>query len=210
MYGAFDRAVHVLPAAALAGRQWRRVVVGTDWGWEHPGVMLVVAQDGYGDLFVTREEIHQRLVVAPVEQPGVIVAPGLPGSWCDIARGLVTRHRAEAFACDPSAPGSITTLGKALRARGTRVFGGDNDVTEGLQRVAAALERAAARGTPDKRGLPGLWVSSDCAGVINEFESYARRRARDGSILEEVEKRGDDAMDALRYAVMHLTGRDRA
>lgn len=205
VYAAFDRAVHVLPAASLAGRQWRAVTVGTDWGWEHPGVMVVVAQDAFGDLFLLREEVHQRLVVAPVEQPGVAVVP--PGSWVDVAKRLVASHRVESMACDPSAPGSIRTLGMALRSRGTRVFGGDNDVTEGLQRVTAALERAAARGTPDKRGLPGLWVSDACHSSINEFESYARKRARDGSVLEEVEKRGDDVMDALRYAVMHLTGR---
>lgn len=201
VYGAFDRDVHVLPAASLVGRQWRRVVVGTDWGFEHPGVMLVIAEDGLGDLFVLHEEVHKHKVVT-----------NDPDGWGTIGKGLVTAWKAREFACDPSSPSNIRVVGRGVARAGGRAFGGDNDVGNGLRRVLARLERAAARKRPENRtktmGLGGLWVSSACVHTIGEFESYARKRDRDGAFLEAPEEKNDDAMDALRYGVMELTRRE--
>lgn len=44
VYEMFSRDTHVVPAASLAGRQWRRVVAGVDWGWAHPGATVVCGQ----------------------------------------------------------------------------------------------------------------------------------------------------------------------
>lgn len=193
VYGAFNRDIHVVPAARLADRRWRRVIAGTDWGWTHPGVMLPVAQDGAGNLFILSEEVHRERVVADVK-----------GGWIPIARELHRRHRLEAFACDPSMPGNISVLHTGVK--GPRCYGADNDLVEGLRRVTAALERAVERGGDiDASGPPALYISDACAHTIEEFESYSRRKAKDGSILEEPQEINDDAMDALRYAVMALT-----
>ena len=40
--------------------------------------------------------------------------------------------------------------------------------------------------------------------MLFRSESYARKRLRDGTFDEAPEKRGDDAMDGLRYGVMAL------
>ena len=201
VYGAFDRGVHVIHAALLEGRQWRRVVVGTDWGFEHPGVMLVVAIDGSGDIFVLHEEVHQHKVVSNDSD-----------GWGTIARDLASTWKARDFACDPSSPSNVRVVGRGVARVGGRAFGADNDVGNGLRRVLARLERAASRKRPETRtrehGLGGLWVSSACVHTIGEFESYARKRDRDGAFLEVPEEKNDDAMDALRYAVMELTKRE--
>lgn len=190
VYEMWSRSAHVVPAASLAGRRWRRVVVGTDWGWSHPGAMVTVASDGYGDLYVVAEEVHRQRLVADV-----------PGGWCQIGAALEAAHGPEAFACDPSMPGNIAALHRTVRAR---CYGADNDVGEGIRRVGAHLERALAR----KPGTPGpaaLWVSDACPQLIGELEGYAHRRHRDGSFSDDPEETGDDAADALRYAVMALT-----
>lgn len=124
--------------------------------------------------------------------------------WGPIWERVTDAHRVQEFACDPSGPGNLTVLSRVVRRLGARAYGAQNDVGEGLRRVTALLERAASRGSGPARD-PALYVSDACVHTIGEFESYARRKARDGSILEAPAEVGDDAMDALRYAVMALT-----
>ena len=194
VYEAFTRDVHVVDAASLIGRQWRRVVVGVDWGWSHPGVCLVLAMDGAGDIFVLAEEVHQRKVIADT-----------PDGWGPIWKRLAEAWRPQEWTCDPSQPSSTAVLHRVGAAPyGGRATPADNRVEEGIRRVTARLERATARGAGLRRA-PGIFVSSACVHTIGEFESYARRKARDGSILEAPAEVGDDAMDALRYGVMALT-----
>jgi len=195
VYEAFSREHHVVPAASLRGRQWRRIVAGVDWGWAHPGVCIVAAQDGHGDIYVLHEEVHQRRVVA--EDTG----------WGPTWREVIRTWRVQELACDPSGPGNITVCGAVAASLGARAYGADNRVDEGIRRVTTRLERATARrGGPARE--PALYVSDACLHTIGEFESYSRKRARDGSLLEAPAEVGDDAMDALRYAVMALTRYD--
>lgn len=203
IYAAFSRDVHVVPAASLRDRQWRRTVVGTDWGYAHPGVMLPASQDGYGDVYVVAEEVHR-------EKSVTTDASG----WVPIALRLDRDHRADGFACDPSLPGNLSAIKKGgVRAR---VYGANNDMAEGLRVVTAMLEEAVRRDAQKRAGepvtykRPALYISDACSHTIGEAESYARKKLRDGSVSEEPTDVGDDAMDALRYAAMALAGRAAA
>lgn len=200
VYESWSRDVHVVPAASLAGRTWRQTFVTVDWGWSNPGAMLTLSEDGLGDLYVTAEEYHRGKVVADT-----------PDGWVPIGVRLVREHKARAFYCDPSAPGHMQTLAIGLRKAGVQrqVLPADNDHGEGIRRVTARLEWAveraadAARGRQTQRpGRCALYVSDACHHTIAEFEGYARKRERDGSVSEAVEKRNDHAMDALRYGAM--------
>lgn len=195
VYESFSRDVHVLPASSLAGRSWRHVVVGTDWGWTHPGTMIVCAQDGLGDIYVLAEAVHERKVVADTDD-----------GWVTVAEKLCRAHAPQGFHCDPSQPGHLETLARGLRRRRVRasVYDADNDVGNGLREIAARLESAVERTRRRDSRRPALYVSDACTHVIAEFESYARKRLRDGTFDEAPEKRGDDAMDGLRYGVMAL------
>lgn len=193
VYEAFSRDVHVLPHASLVGRVWRSVICPVDWGWSNPGAMLVLCEDGHGDLYVTHEEYHRGKTVTDT-----------PDGWVPIGVRLVKEHRVKSFHCDPSSPGHMETLARGLRvAKVSRlVLPADNDTGEGIRRVSARLEWAAAREDPLVIGRPALYVSDRCHNTIAEFEGYARRRERDGAISEAPEKRNDHAMDALRYGAM--------
>lgn len=194
VYEAFSRDVHVVTAASLAGRRWADVVAGVDWGWTHPGVFLVVASDGR-DLYVLHEEVHSGKVVADT-----------PDGWLPLMRSTCERFGVRRVFCDPSQPGAMETAARALRGV-ARVYEAQNDVGEGIRRVTALLEWTTERATTGAVtiGRGALHVSDACSRVIGEFESYSRRKARDGSFTEDVDKIGDDAMDALRYAVMEMT-----
>lgn len=198
VFDAFSRDIHVVPAASLEGRKWADVIGAVDWGWTHPGVLLVVARDGRDDVYVIHEEVHRGKVVADT-----------PDGWVPVLRAACRKHRARRVYCDPSQPGHIETVGRSLRdglGRIATVYAAENEVGEGIRRVTALLEWAVDRAKVGvvTLGRSALYVSDACTNTIGEFESYSRRRARDGSFSEDPEKINDDAMDALRYAVMEF------
>lgn len=219
IFAMFSRDVHVVSAASLAGRVWRRVHAGVDWGWAHPGVMLVAGEDALGNLYVLAEEVHQERTITDT-----------PDGWVTIGKRLATKWKVDRWFCDPSQPQAIETLQKGLRkVRATIVYPADNDVAEGIRRVSALFEWAIERANQTKpiiaprdyratmgHGLhaaalvgggqrPGLYIVDTCAETIGCLESYARKKARDGSITEDPVKVGDDPADALRYLVMGAT-----
>ena len=196
IYEAFDRDVHVVPAASLKGRAWRAVIAGVDWGWAKLGVMLVIGVDGRGDLYVLHEEAHAKKNVDDT-----------PNGWLRIMHRVCVAWRVQNVYCDPSRPGDIEAAGSKL-AGVSLVYPADNEVAEGIRRLSARIEwtaeRARVKGTTGAAlvGRGGFFVSDACPVTIGEFEGYVRKRERDGSFSEQPEKRNDHAMDALRYAEM--------
>jgi hypothetical protein len=57
----------------------------------------------------------------------------------------------------------------------------------------------------DPTALPRLFVCKKCTNVIRAFEGYAFKKGRkaDSSVTESVNHKFKDAMDTIRYAVMH-------
>lgn len=177
----FDRAKHVVKASTLTGRKWRKVLCGVDWGWTHPGVMLVCGVDGLGNVFVLHEEVHkERLVDESVN------------GWVTIAKQLVKAWGVAEFWCDPSSPGNMRMVAKS----NVRTYPADNDVGEGIRRVGARLECVGATSK-----MPALYVSDACVETIKCIEGYGRKRVR-GELVEAPQEIDDDPADALRYAVM--------
>jgi len=102
-------------------------------------------------------------------------------------REAVNGTDAETVVIDPSAAGYILELQRL----GYHVTRGDHAITEGIGRVTTAL-------------ADGLTVSPTCTNLVSEFEAY---RYPDGTRSESDKpiKDHDHALDALRYAVMHLS-----
>jgi phage terminase large subunit len=186
VYEEFQRRTHVVPADQIP-RQFRRIVIGTDWGFTNNGVMLVVGQTATGQRYVIHEEVH----------PGKLVDDA---GWLGIAVALRERFRhmghVECFAADPSEPGNIAALRAKLNGAPV-VRNADNRVREGIRRVSIAL-------LPKKpHGRPGLLVSDACPHTIREIEAYVYQEIR-GVPSEEPVGVNDHCMDALRYAEMAL------
>lgn len=188
----FSRDKHVVKASRIAqlARTWRRVKVGVDWGWTHPGAMIVLAQDGYGNAYAIAEEVHSGKLVADT-----------PEGWIPIARTLCRDHLATEFHCDPSAPGNMTALSQGLRGL-ARVYPADNDVGEGIRRVGARFEAVDAAG--EQPVTRALYVSDACPILIDKIEGYGRKRTAQGALTEAPQEIDDDPCDGLRYGVMGL------
>jgi phage terminase large subunit len=92
----------------------------------------------------------------------------------------------EAFYADPSEPQNILTLQRA----GLVVIPATNDVLPGISAVTDALRS-------------GLTIAPTCSGLLGELPAYTWLSDRNGQ-QERPVKVGDDACDALRYAVMAL------
>ena len=94
----------------------------------------------------------------------------------------------EAFYADPSEPEYIATC----RRRGLRIVPATNAVGPGINAVAAAIWQ-------------GLTIDPACTGLLTELPNYRWAPERStGGFRERPIEEGDDACDALRYAVMAL------
>lgn len=187
VYDLFDENFHV--REPFANQVWSEVLVGVDWGYAHAGAMIVIGVIGNG-------EDAQAHVIEEVYTPGKVL-----DWWTDAARDIQRRYQRARFFCDPSQPASVETLSGAL---GKWVEAGDNKHDQGIARVATMLMRTGE----EPKWWARLYVSAKCPNVIREFKTYRRRKdpKRDDRYLDDVEKRDDDAMDAIRYALLSRFG----
>lgn len=177
-----------------------RCVVGVDWGYRSPGVMLVFRVDGDGRMFLVRE----------IYRTGKLI-----GWWVDQARKIRDEFRPEMFACDPAEPSNIQELQNA----GLPVVGAFNDIERGIQAVKERL-------IPAGDGRPRLVIAKDCnrerdeslvsarmaTSVVDEFTLYVYPKGQDGKPLRELPVDADNhGLDSLRYAVAYVDrlGTDR-
>jgi hypothetical protein len=203
VYPAFDRATHVLPHAEIERRfkangRWsfRRTVGGVDFGWSHPGALVVLGQTGTGDVYALAEEHHSGVLVA--ERNG----DGRPG-WLAIFKRAAAEYGLDRFAADPSEPGNITSMRLALGNR-PLVENADNGVAEGIRRLGVLLALRPDPRDPAARPRPRFYVSDRCPRLVEELETYSYRTVG-GATSETPQEVADDCADAARYAICALT-----
>lgn len=181
----FEESFHVREPAA--GLRFREEFVCVDHGYNDPGVMLRVGVLGHGDdaiAWIVGEQYER-------EKPN--------GWWNDRAREHVSQGR-NVFFCDPSRPDRIADLCNL----GAQAIGADNGIAAGIARVANMLFVSTDdEGTRRAR----LFVSPTCVNTIREFGLYRRKKAADGSFLEDVEDKNNHCLDALRYGLVMRFGR---
>lgn len=174
----------------------KRVVVGVDWGFTNPGVLLVGALDGDDRLYLIYE----------IYRTGELI-----GWWVKQALEIYRIYRPEVFVCDPSEPGHI----EALRASGLPARAAVNDVRVGVQCVAARLQ-------VKQDGLPRLCISRALnpdidlslerakkpTGLLQEIGLYVWPKTSQGHALKEIPVAVDNhSLDALRYMCYYLDGK---
>lgn len=158
-----------------------RVAAGVDWGYRAPGCIVVLAEDGAGNVWLVDEVYERNKVVS-----------GDPGNdWIAEAKALQKRWGVQAFFCDPEDPNAIQNFLMA----GLPVFQADNRRMPGVKAVQALLATTRLR-----------LLEHAAPNVVTEFGQYHWRSDRDGNPVEDADpaKEFDHAMDALRYAVMGL------
>ena len=174
VYDEFRREIHVWQGDLP---QFARIVMGMDWGYTNPAVVLVVGIDGDGRMFVV-DEYYRRGVALDGH---VAAAVAMRDRWgCN-----------EAY-CDPSEPEHIDKM----REAGIAAWPAENAVIAGIQQVKSRLAIAGD-------GMARLYITESCPYTLSELESYAWA-IRKGERVDQPEKSNDHAMDTMRYVVASI------
>jgi hypothetical protein len=183
----FDEDFHIRPPPKDV--VWTEMLIGCDHGYEHPGSLLLIGVLGSGSDAVcwVLDEVYEQ--------------HRLESWWVEQGRKWFGAYPNHKFYADPSQPARI----RAFKNAGARVRDTDNSMEDGISSVA---DRLAIRETEDGQRFAKLYVSPKCPNTIREFGLYRRKRdpRNPEGFMEDVDKRNDDAMDALRYAIFNRFG----
>lgn len=92
VYKDFKEKVHYITEEEFKTKQIKRKYAGVDWGYEHYGSIMVVAEDFDGNKYVIEEHAHRHKEI---------------DDWVAIAKGVIKRHGDILFYCDTARPEHI-------------------------------------------------------------------------------------------------------
>lgn len=185
-FTAWDPSVHVINPLPI-DPNWE-IVQGIDYGWSHPTAAIWCAIDYSGRWYVVAEHYASQLPIsqharAMRETEEMLDIP--PSSrWLDPSTWA---KRSE-----------YESPGLEFADYGIHAAKAQNDRLGGWNRIDEMLTMRMAD------GLPRLQVFSTCENLIREIPSLRCAVNAQGQIQDDVDKSrgGDDASDALRYAIM--------
>ncbi len=180
----FDDEWHVRMPPPLS--VFHEFIVGADFGWVDPGVLLLIGIQGHGNDAVAwvLQEYYESACTNTV--------------WDERAK----IWNFAKFWPDPSRPDRAADF----RKQGCNVGEANNEIKGGLDRVADLLHRRKHPLGPTQ-DYCRLYVAPGCTDTIREFGLYRRKKKTDGTFGEEPEDKNNHAMDALRYALFARFGR---
>ena len=168
------------------GLRLSEIIIGGDFGYEDPGVLLVIGISGHG---------HDAVAWVLEE---ICKSKETQTYWLGEMRAIMARFPQATLYHDPSAKGLIVAYQREAHARPRDV---DNTIHDGISAVA---DRLKIHGKGDER-TARLYVAPQCRNTIYEFGAYHRRRDRLDAdrYTEDIVDRDNHCMDALRYAVFN-------
>lgn len=186
VYDLFSERFHVrLPDPRI---HFTQILVGVDFGYTNPGAYVVIGIQGHGEDAIAwiLDEVYQTEKVE--------------SWWIEEAKKLKAAYPTAHWFADPSQPARIDALQQSARVQ---IRGADNSLNEGVSCVA---DKLMIRGEQDKWAR--LYVSPTCPNTIREFRAYRRKRDPHDAerYLEDILKKNDHAMDAIRYPLFEYFG----
>jgi len=175
----FDPSIHVVSKPPRAAEYW---VVGLDYGVSNAfaAVLLGVSTGKYTQsgkcLWVEKEYYWDS------KKQG---RQKLNSEYADDFMRFIEPYAIRGVYVDPSAAG----MKEELRRRGVHVIDGNNDVQYGIERMTSEMS------------IGNLFVCRECPNLIREIQNYVwdAKKSKEGE--DEPVKKGDHAVDALRYCV---------
>jgi hypothetical protein len=172
---------------------WSEILIGGDYGYEDPGVLLLIGILGHGRDAVAwvLDEVYQQ--------------HRTEDWWLQRMRQWLEWYPEARVYHDPSAKGRVEAYRKHCRARIQDV---DNSIEDGVATVADFLfVRQRDNGERHAR----IYISPACVNTIREFGLYRRKKdprssGEDPVFLDDFQQGNDHAMDALRYALHNRFG----
>lgn len=117
IYKDFDKNVHYISSEKFALKNIVSYFAGVDWGYEHHGSIVVLAEDDKGDLFLCEEHAHQHKEI---------------DDWVVIAKDVKERYGNINFYCDTARPEHV----QRFRRERLRAIDARKSVVAGIEAVA--------------------------------------------------------------------------
>ncbi|WP_063335571.1 PBSX family phage terminase large subunit [Bacillus subtilis] len=124
IYKDFNKDKHYISSDQLKEKQGRftKYFAGVDWGYEHPGSIVVIGQDDQGCFYLLEEHCKQHEEI---------------DYWVKVAKDIKERYGNINFYCDTARPEHIVRF----RREKLRALDADKAVVSGIEEVARLFKR---------------------------------------------------------------------
>ncbi|MBR0019408.1 PBSX family phage terminase large subunit [Bacillus subtilis] len=124
IYKDFKKDIHYISSKELGNKQvnFTKYFAGVDWGYEHPGSIVVIGQDDQGCFYLLEEHSKQHEEI---------------DYWVKVAKDIKERYGNINFYCDTARPEHIVRF----RREKLRALDADKAVVSGIEEVARLFKR---------------------------------------------------------------------
>ncbi|MGQ8922826.1 PBSX family phage terminase large subunit [Bacillus subtilis] len=124
IYKDFKKDIHYISSKELENRKvnFTKYFAGVDWGYEHPGSIVVIGQDDQGCFYLLEEHCKQHEEI---------------DYWVKVAKDIKERYGNINFYCDTARPEHIVRF----RREKLRALDADKAVVSGIEEVARLFKR---------------------------------------------------------------------
>ncbi|CAF1772429.1 hypothetical protein NRS6084_03891 [Bacillus subtilis] len=124
IYKDFKKDIHYISSKELENRKvnFTKYFAGVDWGYEHPGSIIVIGQDDQGYFYLLEEHCKQHEEI---------------DYWVKVAKDIKERYGNINFYCDTARPEHIVRF----RREKLRALDADKAVVSGIEEVARLFKR---------------------------------------------------------------------
>ncbi|ANU28446.1 PBSX family phage terminase large subunit [Planococcus versutus] len=131
IYKDFHDSVHYITSEEAEKLNFVRYWAGVDWGYEHPGSIVLIAEDDQGDIYILEEHAKQHEEI---------------DYWVKVAIEIKSRFGNINFYCDTARPEHIIRF----RREGMRAINADKSVIAGIEEVARLFKLRKLKVVKDK------------------------------------------------------------
>lgn len=117
IYKDFNKDIHYISSEKAAEKNFVHYYAGVDWGYEHPGAIVVLGEDDQGNTYLLEEHSKQHEEI---------------DYWADVAKGVKERFGNIFFYCDSARPEHV----QRFRREGFKAVNADKSVLAGIEEVA--------------------------------------------------------------------------
>lgn len=197
IYKEFNEQIHVIDPFPVP-REWFDTI-SIDPGMEHPLSCHFYACDHDGTVYVIAEHYKNGWTVEQHAQSIKKIAQDLDWKFDAYGKleGIIDAAATQrTLQSEKNVVELFAEHGISLSATSKQ----QKDQWTGIQRVKQYLTlREANDKQAFPKGKPRIFIFRNCVNMIREFKSYRWKPDTDGEVI----KTGDDAMDDLRYYIMH-------
>ena len=131
VYKDFRKEKHYIKTKGLKDINFVKYFAGVDWGYEHPGAIVVLGKDDKGDIYLLEEHSKQHEEIE---------------YWVNIAKEIKSRYGNISFYCDTARPEYI----KRFKKEGIKAKNADKAVLAGIGEVAKLIKSERLKVVEDK------------------------------------------------------------